>query len=90
MFDQITKIGLHVETAELPEGEALGADCRFVDIREGFEQFSSPVIDMFEGDHTPQGVDHRLDKENALLWVREVMVEHFDGSDVSFQFVIQE
>ena len=67
MLDEMTEVSSHVGTAELSEFESLSTDRTLVDTRKGFKSSSSPLIDMFEGDITSQGMNNRLDKEDDFF-----------------------
>lgn len=57
MFDEMTEIGVHVRTAELSEFESLCTDGTLIDTGECFEESTTPLIDVFKGDVTSEGVD---------------------------------
>ena len=72
----MAKVGSHIGTAKLFEFEPLSTDRALIDARKCFEQPSSPLVDMFECDVTSQGMNDRLNKEDAFLWIWKMFIEH--------------
>lgn len=83
------EVSVEVGTAELLETKPFCADWGLIDTGECFEQFSSPLIDMLEGECAFQGMYHGLDKKYALFWIGQMFIEHLYISDVSLQLIVE-